>query len=152
MGVANSRTRLSDFHFPLAAAESKARNRGGGGEWAGPLNGVRVGSQMGEVGEWLTVVCPHPLWCCVQGSCTVSYSCSWHLRRDSWILAFLCVIVHNLPHLCMHAVIFSPFYFICINIFFAVQRGVCPGTSTLVKGPRSQPISPLPLCIYSFRM
>ena len=51
---------------------------------------------MGEVGEWLTLVCPHPLWCCVQESRTVSYFCSWHLRSGSWILALLCVIVHNL--------------------------------------------------------
>ena len=29
-GVAKSQTGLSDFHFPLAAAESKARNRCGG--------------------------------------------------------------------------------------------------------------------------
>ena len=44
-GVAKSRTRLSDFHFPLAAAERKARDRcgGGGGGETGQGHG-RAGS------------------------------------------------------------------------------------------------------------
>ena len=36
---------------------------------------------------------------------------------------FLYLVVQNLPQLCMHAVIFSPF---------------CPGAGTAAKGPRSQ--------------
>ena len=44
---------------------------------------------------------------CVQGSGTVSCFCSPHLRSGSCDLVFL-YLVHNLPQLLMHTVIFGP--------------------------------------------
>ena len=44
------------------------------------------------------------------------YFCSWLFRSGSWgffFLVFLC-LVHNLPHLHMQAIIFSPLQFLCI--------------------------------------
>ena len=61
------------------------------------------------------MVCPSPWWCCTWGSSQGPCFCSQHLRCGSWFVAFLYLIVPNLPHLHMPAVIFSPFYFILIS-------------------------------------
>lgn len=61
-----------------------------------------------------------------------------HLRNGSWVWALLYVIVDALPQLGMHVVIFSPLYFLCMLL---PGGDIYPGTSTAVKGPRSQPVS-----------
>ena len=57
-------------------------------------------------------------------------------------LIFLYLVVHNLPQLCMHAAIFSPFQFLCIflleEMFVQVQA-----LQQRVPGHRSQPVSDL---------
>lgn len=77
-----------------------------------PLNGMRVGAD-----QWVgvvQVVCPHPWLCHAQGSCVIPYFCSLHLRSGNLILVFLYPFVHNMPQLCMSAVIFSLLQFVCI--------------------------------------
>ena len=61
--------------------------------------------------DW--VLCPPLCWCCMQRSCTGPYFCFQHLRSGSWVLAFLYLVVHHLPPLCMHAVTFSPLDLLC---------------------------------------
>ena len=55
-------------------------------------------------------------------------------------LVFLYLVVHNLPQLDMHTVIFSPLWFLCILLleetFVQVQA-----LQQRVPGPRSQPVS-----------
>lgn len=58
------------------------------------------------------VVCSHLRVYWVQGSYLVSCVCSLLFQSDSWVFRSLCILVHNLPHLCIHADIFSPLHFI----------------------------------------
>lgn len=93
------------------------------------------------------VVCPSPRWCCTWGSSQGPCFCSQHLRCGSWCVAFLYLIVPNLPHLHMPAVIFSPFYFILTSsleeMFVqgqALQLRV-PGPSGAQRAVRSRVMS-----------
>ena len=79
------------------------------GGWAGLLNGVKVGTDQWIGLEGWLMWSAHPLG----GAVYRVYAwypafCSWHHRSGNWVLAFLYFIVHNLPQLHMHAVIFSP--------------------------------------------
>ena len=74
---------------------------------AGPLNGVRVGvigglGERGDLGGWSI-----PLVVLGAGSQVVPCFRFQHLRSGIWVLAFLYLLVHGLPQLCMSAVIFS---------------------------------------------
>ena len=91
---------------------------------AGPL-GVMVGAiggsgQRGGLGGLST-----PLVMLCAGIILSTCFWSWHLRNGSWVLAVLYHVVHNLPQLSMHRVIFSPLQFLCIlllrEMFVQVQ-------------------------------
>ena len=60
-------------------------------------------------------------------------------------LVFLYLVVHNLPQLRVYAVIFSPFYFLCILLlektFVQVQALQHCSKGSQVPGFRSQPVS-----------
>ena len=66
------------------------------------------------------------------------------LALQKWQLGFFgglfLSFVQNLPQLCMHAVIFSPLWFLCILLF--EERVVqVQALQQRVPGPRSQPVS-----------
>ena len=54
------------------------------------------------------------------------------LQSGSWVLAFLSLVVHNLPHLHMHAVNFKS---MIVSLHSVAREGGCPGARTAVKGP-----------------
>ena len=56
--------------------------------------------------------------------------CSQYLTSGSWVLAFLCLIAHNLSQLQIHTVSLVPYSFL-----YSVAQGVCPGANTVAKGP-----------------
>ena len=90
----------------------------GWGRWVGLAGGVAQ------------VVCLIPWWYCVRGSCTVPCFCSQHLKSGSWFVAFLYLIVHNFPQLCILSLIAS--------LHSVAQGDACLGAGSAIKGPRSQ--------------
>ena len=66
-----------------------------------------------------------------------------------WPLCILLFVIAPTAHVC------SYFSLLIVSLYSVAGGDVCPGASTLVKGPRSQPISlpaastPFPLC-FSF--
>ena len=92
------------------------------------------------------MVCPPLWWCSEQGACAGPCFCPQHpafapgsSEMAVGFLVFL-YLVHNLPQLCMHAVIFSPLWFLCIllleKVFVWVQA-----LQQRVPDPRSQSVS-----------
>ena len=75
--------------------------------------------------------------CPVQGSHVGPSSCSQHLRSGSCFLAFLSLIVHNMPQLCMRLFL-VPYI---VSLYSVAQGDVCPGASTAAEGPKAQHIS-----------
>ena len=68
---------------------------------------------------------------------TVPCFCSKAPQKWHWFVGFLYLFVYNLLQLCQGVVTLSPF-----SCFVSVAPGdLCSGASTLVKGPRSQPVS-----------
>lgn len=55
-------------------------------------------------------------------------------------LVFL-YLVQNLFQLLMYTVIF---YSLIVSLYSVAPENICPGASTVAKGPRSQPFSVLP--------
>lgn len=82
-------------------------------------------------------VCPAP----VMHAQNPSF-CSRHLKRDSWVLAFL-YLFHNLSQLAMHTFIFNLLYI----FVFCCPRRCLSRCSTAVKGPRCQLVSDSPTAI-----
>ena len=74
---------------------------------------------------------PIPLVMLVQGSCMVSSFYSGHLRRGSWVFGVLYLIC-NLPHLPMHAVIFSPLDCLSCCITSSSEGSYVPGCLKLI--------------------
>ena len=57
-------------------------------------------------------------------------------------LVFLYLVVHNLPQVHMHTVVFSPLWFLCVLLL--QERCVrAPALQQRVPSPRSQPVSDL---------
>lgn len=80
---------------------------------AGPLNEMKEGEE-----GMAQVVCLLPWWYWDYAQYPPH---SWHLRSGSWLMAFLCFIVHNLPQLCLHAIMFCSFLFLCILLLKAMS-------------------------------
>ena len=57
-----------------------------------------------------------------------------------WFLVFL-YLVQILFQLLMYTVIF---YSLIVSLYSVAPENICPGASTVAKGPRSQPFSVLP--------
>ena len=65
----------------------------------------------------------------------------WQLGFSS----FLYLLIHNLPHLWMHAVIFKA---LLVCLYFVAWRDTGPVAGPAAKGPRFQPVSkPVVVCI-----
>ena len=96
---------------------------------AGPLNGVRVGTD-GWAGleQWLRCSA-HPLGGCVHGTYTVPWCCFSPPRNLSWVLAFL-NLVHDLPTVRGYSY-FQP---LTVSLYSVVPGDLCSGLSTAVKG------------------
>ena len=78
-----------------------------------------------------------------RGACAIPCFCSQHpsfapgsLDVTAGVLVFL-YLVHNLPQLHMHIVIYSTL----VSLYFAAQGDVCPGDRAAAEGPRSKPVS-----------
>ena len=64
-----------------------------------------------------------------------SWFCSYFFISGIWVfLVFLYLIVHKLPQLHIHAVIFKPLWILCILL----PGNICSGANIAAKGLRSQ--------------
>lgn len=89
---------------------------------AGPLNGVRVGADPWAGPEGWLQLSTHPFDGAV---------CRNHAQYPAFppdpselavvVLVFLCLVVHNLPQLCMYTVTFSPLTFLWILLLEEVS-------------------------------
>lgn len=112
---------------------------------AGPYNGMRVGAGLGIGKRGGLGGLPTPfsgIVCRGQAQYPVFTLSSSEVVAGflGFFFFFLYLLVDDLPQLCMHTIIFSPYYneFPCYS---TVQRDICPGastTATAAKGPRSQ--------------
>ena len=77
---------------------------------------------MGQAEGWLGwSAYPFPWRACVQGAHAGPHFCSPHLKVAAGVLVFLCLVVHNLPQLPMHAIIF-----VVVQLLSCVQLFVTP--------------------------
>ena len=108
----------------------------------GSLKGMRVamGPRFGLEG-WLGWSA-HPLGFAVcRDHTAVPWFCSGHLRSSSWVFGLFVSCSKFVPAVFMYTVIF---YSLIVSLYSVAPENICPGASTVAKGPRSQPFSVLP--------
>ena len=124
------------LHWDLCCRRAWKQERGAlssllEGRRAGSLRGITAGVGLGLLSRRSALgVCLFTRWFCEPCLCVA-------LQKQQAFVAFW-ILLFVRTQLCMSEAIFQ---FHIVSLYFVTGGGVCPGTSTAAKGPRSQTIS-----------